>query len=291
MAILFKDLYKAADGLLSGKAAPYTTNSEKSYSIKTKAGDITYSAEATQAGDKVKGKAKVAYKCSGGFTLKKLELNNSGKISFDSTFDKLVDNVRFILKGDVEPFKGSIPTPNFQAGAEYHHEDFKADLIVSSSMKADVSACFKKDAFLAGGSIKLNNEGYTGFNVGGGYSADGTTATLSVDDKLDVLATLHRKHTDDITFAASIQTSKNDADEVNAALEFGGSYIVDADTTVYSKLTAPSPSTKNLRATFHADHQLNANTNLSLTSVLNMDPDDVNNFFGSEFGLALKFGA
>ena len=96
MSIFFKDIGKKAKDLL-GKN--YTTGEKKEFSIKTKTADgITYAAESTITGAKVKGKVKVDFKASDNVKFKTLSLDSSGCFESDVAVSNILDNVVFTLR-------------------------------------------------------------------------------------------------------------------------------------------------------------------------------------------------
>ena len=182
-------------------------------------------------------------------------------------------------------------------GAEYANDDIKANFDVAPFCKntANASICFKHNDLFVGGAVGVNfADGFdvNAYDFGAGYSFDANNvATLHVGKKLStVKLSGHRKHNADIALAATI-TSVISGENFLPAIELGGSLKIDSDTSVFGKVSAPNFGTKDLKASFSLDQTLNANASLSLTSVLDLDPAHPQNFFGSQFGLELKFGA
>merc|ERR1712032_1222345 len=131
----------------------------------------------------------------------------------------------------------------------------------------------------------------SGYDFGVGYSFDVNVAALKVCNKLStVMFSGHRQHSCDVALAATL-TSDLSGDNFFPKVELGGSYKYDSDTSVFGKVSIPNAGTKDVKASFSLDQKLNANASLRLTSVLDLDPEHPQNFFGSEFGVTLKFGA
>lgn len=289
MSIFFKDLGKKAKDLL-GKN--YTTGENREFSIKTKtADDITYAAETTITGADVKGKVKVDFKVDN-VKFKTLSLDSNGCVESDVHVSNVLDNVVFTLSGKSQSLTSHMPTT---FGVEYSHEDFKANFVASPfGSAAGASICYKSnDLFLGGAAGFQAGETFeaSAYEFGVGYAFDDNFATLKVSDKLSKLMfSGHRQHSEDVALAATL-TSNLKGDNFFPKVELGGSFKIDSDTSVFGKVSVPNCGTKDVKASFSLDQKLNANAKLSLTSVLDLDPEHPRNFFGSEFGLSLKFGA
>ena len=181
-------------------------------------------------------------------------------------------------------------------GFEYSQEDFKAKFVTAPLCKnASASVCYKHNDLFVGGSAGIEfKDGLdlTAYDIGVGYSIDAdNVATLNVGDKFSTLKfSGYRQHSEDVALAATLTSSISDGDFF-PAIELGGSLKIDSDTSVFGKVSAPNFGTKDLNASFALDQKLNANTSLSLTSVLDLDPGHPQKFFGSTFGVTLKFGA
>lgn len=290
MSIFFKDLGKKAKDLL-GKN--YTSDGSKKFSIKTKtAGGVTYAAESAINGAKAKGKVKVDFK-NGQVKFKNLSLDSSGCFETDIAVSDVLDNVVFTLRGKSK----SLSSHTGDIGAEYSTQDFKAKIVVAPVCKnnAQASVCFKQDDFFAGASAGVDfGEGFnlSSYDFGVGYSFDSdNSATLHVANQLStVKLSGYRKHSSDINLAGTI-TSSLGGDSFLPGVELGGSLEIDSETEVFGKLSAPNFGTKDLKASFALEQKLNSNAKLSLTSVIDLDPDHPQNFAGATFGLTLKFGA
>lgn len=290
MSILFKNLGKNAKDLLDNKKH-YTTGGNKKFSIETKAaGDIKYSAESTINGAKIDGKFSYDYKAEG--LNEKVSVSTSGCLKSDTTYE-CANNLLLTLSTASK----SLTQHEGDIGAEYSHEDFKAKFVCAPLCKntAKASICFKKDDFYAGGEAGVSlGDGFDidQYDFGLGYSScQQNYAYLHVTNKLStVKLSLFRKHDADTALAGTVTANFGD-ETPSPAIELGGSYKVDRDTSVYGKLTAPKTGTKDLTASFTLDHKLNNNASLSLTSVLDLDPEHAQNFMGSQFGLSLKFGS
>lgn len=290
MSIFFKDIGKKAKDLL-GKN--YTTGEKKEFSIKTKTADgITYAAESTITGAKVKGKVKVDFKASDNVKFKTLSLDSSGSFESDVAVSNILDNVVFTLSGKSK----SLTSPTGDIGVEYSHQDFKAKFGAAPFGKntANASICFKRNDLFVGGSAGFKfGDGFeaSGYDFGVGYSFDDNVAAVKVGNKLSTLTfSGHRQHSDDVALAVTL-TSDLSGDNFIPQAELGGSFKIDSDTSVFGKVSIPNGGTKDVKASFSLDQKLNSNAKLSLTSVLDLDPEHPRNFFGSEFGLSLKFGA
>jgi hypothetical protein len=296
---LFKDLGKKAKDLL-GKG--YETDAKKTVKISTKSSDgVTYSAEGVTSGNTLKGKVGFALKHADGLTIKKLELNNSGVLNTEVTLDKAVDNVQFALNATLQPLNTE-SNDSAEVGVTYTADNFTANLKVSplGNQSASANVLFKQDDFSAGASVTAGMTSgeeasveVSGYDFGLGYSYDNSVATLLLTKQLSQAKLgFFRKHSSDLSFAATVTTDLTQSDAPAApAIEFGGAYIVDADTKIQAKLTAPSASTDNASASFSYAQQLNANAKLTVTSVVHLDYNEPENFFGSDFGVSLAFGA
>lgn len=290
MSILFKNLGKNAKDLLANKKH-YTTGGNKKFSIETKAaGDITYSAESTINGANIDGKFTYDVNFEG--ITEKVSVDTSGCIESEVTYEA-ADNLLLTLSSASK----SLTEHEGDIGAEYSHEDFKAKFVFAPLCKntAEASICFKRDEFYAGGAAGVSfGDGFDidSYDFGLGYSScQQNYVYLNVTDKLSkVKLSLFRKHDADTALAGTVTANFTDEDPT-PAIELGGSYKVDSDTSVYGKLTAPKTGTKELTASFTLDHKLNNNASLSLTSVLDLDPEHAQNFMGSQFGVSLKFGS
>lgn len=290
MSIFFKDIGKKAKDLL-GKN--YNADGSKKFSIKTKTADgVTYAAESSFNGAKAKGKVKASFKTDSA-NFKNLSVDSSGSFESDVAFEKVLDNVIITLGGTSR----SITNHDGSIGVEYANQDIKAKFAVAPFCKntANASICYKVNDLFVGGAVGVNfADGFdlSAYDFGAGYSFDAqNVATLNIGKKLStVKLSGHRQHTADIALAATI-TSVLSGENFLPAIELGGSLKVDSDTTVFGKVSAPNFGTKDLKASFSLDQKLNANASLSLTSVLDLDPGHPQNFFGSQFGLSLKFGA
>lgn len=290
MSILFKNLGKNAKDLLDNKKH-YTTGGKKKFSIETKAaGDVKYSAESTINGAKIDGKFTYDFNYEG--LNEKVSVDTSGCIKSDVKYE-CADNLLLTLSSESR----SLTDHEGDVGAEYSHEDFKAKFVFAPICKntANASFCFKKDEFYAGGAAGVSfGDGFDidSYDFGLGYSScQQNYVYLNVTDKLStVKLSLFRKHDADTALAGTVTANFSD-ETLSPAIELGGSYKVDCDTSVYGKLTAPKTCTKDLTASFTLDHKLNNNASLSLTSVLDLDPEHAQNFMGSQFGLSLKFGS
>jgi len=286
MSIFFKDLGKQAKDLLGKK---YTTNGSKKFSINTKTADgVTYGASANVQGAKVTGKVTADFKVDN--VQEKLTLDSSGSLQSEVNFDNVLDNFLFTLNSkskSLTDHEGSI-------GAEYSHNDFKANFEVASEKNANASICYKHNDFFVGGSAGAEfGDGFdlSAYDFGVGYSFDDNIVTLTSGKKLkSVKFSGHRQHSSDIAVAGTLTFSLS-GDNLFPAIELGDSYKIDSGTSVFGKISVPSFGTKDLTASFALDQKLNANARLSLTSVLDLDPEHPQNFFGSQFGLELKFGA
>ena len=94
MSIFFKDLGKQAKDLLGKK---YTTNGSKKFSINTKTADgVKYGASADVKGAKVSGKVTADFKVDN--LQEKLTLDSSGVLQSEVKFDKILDDVVFMIK-------------------------------------------------------------------------------------------------------------------------------------------------------------------------------------------------
>lgn len=294
MSIFFKDLAKKAKDLLDNKKH-YTTGGNKKFSIKTKtANGTTYSAESTVDGSKAKGKVKCEFKMDCGLTVKSLSLDNSGCFASDLTLDKVLNNVRFTHSNSCGLVNGGANMEG-EVGVEYDNQDFKAKVGLISDSSANASVCFRKDNFFAGGAfgVQFDEFEFNTYDFGLGYSEDQTTTALNCCNQLSTFKLSHyRQQCADLAMAGNLvlNLANKDSDNMTFAIEFGGSYKVDCDTTVYGKLTAPSFSSKDLTGSFSMDQKLNDNASLSLTTVVDLNPR-CQSFFDSQFGLALKLGA
>lgn len=290
MSIFFKDIGKKAKDLL-GKN--YNADGSKKFSIKTKtANGVTYAAESSFNGAKAKGKVKVNFKTDNA-NFKNLSLDSTGSFQSEVAFEKLLDNVVVTMSGTSR----SITSHSGDISAEYANNDIKAKFAVAPFCKntADASICYKYNDLFVGGAVGVNfNDGFdlSSYDFGAGYSFDAkNVATLHVGKKLStVKLSGHRQQCADVALAATI-TSVLSGENALPAIELGGSLKIDSDTSVFGKVSAPNFGTKDLKASFSLDQKLNANASLSLTSVLDLDPGHPQNFFGSQFGLELKFGA
>lgn len=288
MSIFFKDLGKQAKDLLGKK---YTTNGSKKFSINTKTADgVKYGASGNVQGAKVTGKVTADFKVDN--LQEKLTLDSSGVLQSEVKFNKVLDDVVFIINSKSR----SLTEHDGSIGVEYSHQDFKANLDVAPVKKktANASICYKKNDFFVGGSAGAKfGDGFdlSDYDFGVGYSFDNNVVTLKSGGKLsNVKFSGHRQHSSDIAVAGTL-TSALSGDNLFPAIELGGSYKIDGDTSVFGKVTVPNFGTKDLTASFALDQKLNSKASLSLTSVLDLDPEHPQNFFGSQFGLELKFGA
>jgi len=288
MSIFFKDLGKQAKDLLGKK---YTTNGSKKFSINTKTADgVKYGASGNIQGAKVSGKVTADFKVDN--LQEKLTLDSSGVLQSEVKFDKVLDDVVFIINSKSR----SLTEHDGSVGVEYSNQDFKANLNVAPVKKktASASICYKNNDFFLGGSAGAKfGDGFdfSDYDFGVGYSFDNNVVTLKSGDKLSsVKFSGHRQHSSDIAVAGTL-TSSLSGDNLFPAIELGGSYKIDGDTSVFGKVAVPNFGTKDLTASFALDQKLNSNASLSLTSVLDLDPEHPQNFFGSQFGLELKFGA
>lgn len=289
MSIFFKDLGKQAKDLLGKK---YTTNGSKKFSINTKTADgVTYSASGDVQGAKVSGKVTADFKVDN--VQEKLTLDSSGSLQSEVKFSNVLDNILFTLNSKSR----SLTDHDASIGAEYSHNDFKANLNVAPINKktADASICYKHNDFFVGGSAGAKfGDGFvlSAYDFGVGYAFDDNVVTLKSGDQLkSVKFSGHHQHSSDIAVAGTLTSSLKSGDDIFPAIELGGSYKIDSDTSVFGKVSAPGFGTKDLKASFALDQKLNANASLSLTSVLDLDPEHPQDFFGSQFGLELKFGA
>jgi len=250
-----------------------------------------FSASATLKGGSVSGKIATDLKHESGFTVKNIELNNKGTLSTQITLDKAVDNVQFSVNAKIQPLAVSNPKEETKIGATYTHDDFKADLVVSplDPAAADFSACYKYDDIYVGGAAGIAyGEGGVDvkkYDFGIAYSKDNAVAALTVKNKLgNYQFSFYHKHSDSINFAATLGGKCSNADK-NAALEFGGSYKVDGDTTVDSKLSFPNASTDSAKLQFNVGHRLNSSAKLGLSASLPVNLDGA-----GQFGLSLSLG-
>ena len=182
------------------------------------------------------------------------------------------------------------PSEETAISATYSHKDFKAKLAVSpfEQPAADLSVCVQRDNFFFGGAAGLkyvdNNVDISAYDFGVGYKNAGAAAALTVKNKLSKYQfSFFHKHSDVISFAATYDGKISG--ESAADVEFGGSYDVDSDTTVYSKLSFSNGSTASSKFYFNVDHRLNSSAKLGITSVL---PADLNG--APKFGLNLSLG-
>jgi len=292
MSILFKNIAKKANDLLSSRKK-YTTGGAKKFSIgTTTANGTNYNAEATLSGGSVSGSISTDLKHESGFTVKNVELDNEGTLATEITLDKALDNVQFSVNAKIQPLATSNPNEETTIGATYTHDDFQADLVVSplDPAAADFSICFKRDDIFVGGAAGLKYDDKSGsvdlsaYDFGAAYVKDGSAAAFTLKKKLsNYQFSFFHKHSDDISFAATLG-GKTDNKEA-AALEFGGSYKVDNDTVAHAKLSFPNANTASANFSFNVDHQLNSSAKLGLTAVL---PVDLNG--APQFGLNLSLG-
>lgn len=289
MSTLFKNIAGAANGLLADKIA----GGAKNFSITTKTGNgVTYSASANANGADVSGKIGASFSTDSGFSVNQLELDNKGTLSSNITLDKAVDKVQFSINAKIQPLKESNPAEETKIGAVYTANDFKGDLVVSpfDPTSADASLCFARNGLLVGGSAGFKyddcgNFDLSNYEFGAAYSKGSGTGALVVKNKLsDFQFSFHHQHSDAIAFAATIDGSL--AANTGAALAFGGSYNVDADTTAFSKLNVPNDgNSASSNFSFHVAHKLNSQTSLGLTAVLPVDLSGA-----PQLGLSLSFG-
>lgn len=291
MSILFKNIAKPANDLLS--KSKYTTGGAKKFGIKTKTSNGTnFKAEANIVGGSVSGKIGTDLKHESGFTVKKIELDNKGTLTTEITLDKALDNVVFAVNAKIQPLATSNPTELTTIGATFKNDDLQADLIVSpfDPAAANFSLCVKRDDFYFGGAAgvkfddKAGSVDVSAYDFGVAYVKAGGAASFTVKNKLSAYQFgFFHKHSDKISFAATLG-GKVDP-KAGGALEFGGSYEIDAGTTAHSKLSFPNGDSASASFSFNVDHQLNSSAKLGLTSVL---PVELNG--APQFGLNLSLG-
>jgi len=286
MSIFFKDLGKQAKDLLGKK---YTTNGSKKFSVNTKTTDgVGYGASADVQGAKVTGKVTADFRVDN--LQENLTLDSSGVLKNEVKLDKILDDIVFKINSESR----SITEHDGSIGLEYSNQDFKIDLDVALKKTASASICYKSKDFFVGGSAGAKfSDGFdfSDYDFGVGYTFDKNVVTLKSGGKLSsVKLSGHRQHSSDIAVAGTL-TSALSGDNLFPAIELGGSYKIDSDTSLFGKVSVPNFGTKDLTASFALDQKLNSNASLSLTSVLDLDPEHPQNFFGSQFGLELKFGA
>lgn len=288
MSIFFKDIGKKAKDLLGKK---YTTDGSKTFSVETTTSDdVKYAAEGTLTGAKVNGKVSVDFKADR-VHFKKLSVDSSGCFTSEVTLSNVVDNVLFTMSGKSR----SLTDHEGDIGAEYSHKDFKAKFVAAPFCKntADASICYKHNDVFVGGSAGINfNNGFdlSAYNVGVGYTFDQNVVALNFNQKKTLKFSGHRQHSDDIALATTLSSSLSD-DNICPAIEFGGSYKIDSDTSVFCKLSSPRCSgTEGLRGSVALDQKLNDNASFSVTAELDLDPAETpSDFLGGEFGLTFKF--
>jgi hypothetical protein len=289
---LFKDLGKKAKDLL-GKG--YETDGKKTLKLSNTSNGIKYSVEGTTKGNKLTGNVGVSLKRDDGLTIKKLEVSNKGVLTTDVTLDKAVENVQFTLNAILEPLNQQVQNEKTEVGLTYFADKFTANLKVSplANQSASANVLYNQDNVSVGVSVAagIGNEenaelDVTAYDFGLGYNHDNSIATLHLTKKLShAKFSFFRQHSPDLAFAASISTALTPSNEPKApSLEFGGSWGA-----YQAKLTAPSASTENATASFSYKQKLNANADLTLSSVVHLDSNEPQNFFGGEFGMSLAF--
>eukprot|EP00591_Stephanopyxis_turris_P000377 CAMPEP_0195525138 /NCGR_PEP_ID=MMETSP0794_2-20130614/25397_1 /TAXON_ID=515487 /ORGANISM="Stephanopyxis turris, Strain CCMP 815" /LENGTH=292 /DNA_ID=CAMNT_0040655515 /DNA_START=101 /DNA_END=979 /DNA_ORIENTATION=+ len=271
-------------------------DSNNSVKVNTKASNgVGYSASISSKGNgKISGKVGAKFSHSSGFNVKKLEIANNGTLASDVTLTGAVDNVTFNLNVVMQPLALSGAGEKCTVGLDYAHDKAKVTFAVSPLLPtaASISALVQAtDNILVGGSYsgELDDSWvHKSGNVGLGYSSGDSVVTLgscSFFNKFHLNA--FHQHSQDIAFAATVGLDRSNIS--NASVTVGGTYSVDADTTVKAKVSVPKASTDGATAAFGFNQKLNSNVRLTAASTVNLDPQD--DLFGASFALGLEFGS
>lgn len=291
MPVQFKDISKAAKDLL-GKGF----DSANSVKVTTSAADgVTYTAQVNAKGaGKVAGKVGAKFKLSNDINVKKLELANNGTLSATVNLVGLVDNVTFSLDSVLEPLQLSGDREKCEVGIDYTHEKARVNLSISPLLPTSASVGLlvqAHDNFVVGGSYSGQLDDtwtHSSDDVGVGYSKAGNTVTLTTGNFFQKFALAgYHKHSADIALAATVGLDRSSPSSANITV--GGSYQVDADTSVKGKINVPSGSTAGAAVSFGLNQKINSNVRLTAGSKISLDPSD--DLFGASFALGLELGS
>jgi hypothetical protein len=287
----FADLAKKAlDTLNKG----YESNHSAKVTTKASNG-VTYTGSVNSKGNgKLAGKVGAAVKHSSGFNLKKLEIANNGTLASEVALEGAVDKTTFNLNVVMTPLDLSGAGEKCEVGLEYAHEKAQLTLAVSPLLptSAALSVLIKAhENVLIGGSYagQLDDTWtHTSDNVGIGYLNGDSTVTLTSASLFNKFSlTGFHQFNKEIAFAASVDLNR--ANPANAAITIGGSYQVDADTSVKAKINVPNGSTDGATASIGYNQKINANVRLTAASQVRLDPQD--DLFGASFALGVEFGS
>lgn len=228
MIDLSVDFGKASDDVLGSDVFAYDT----SLTVKTKAAGINLKAKVT--GDQAHTIGISKYSPFDGFTIKKLETKDFGKVVAEASLDNVMDGLKFNFNVDATT-GGDIKKTDIKI--DYSTDDFISNTKIGAlNKKISESLAFKyEDLWLgATGNFDLNSSEASGLAVGLYHSAGGNnlSCSLSLDD-LNVHTTYQRAFDADTAIAGEFDYKNNDG--ISATVGFNRK--LDATTTFSAKST------------------------------------------------------
>lgn len=314
----FKDLGGSSDKILGGPGGHEAYVTDKSFTVKTAANNGTkFTFDKTIGNDgKTSATAKAEFKHSSGVNFKKIQIGTDGKVAFEAEVAEAAKNTKIFVKiGTLKSAVNSIKDGKSECGAlgfKFDNKDMAADgsvdilamdaplIKMSFAMKvpgvdgltvgADAAYATSMDTW--GPATPGAKDGMKGLQAKGatkpidiikavaasyaGSDFDVTAVVAPAKKTLDVK--YHQKLSGTTSVGAKVGIFDKGA-VFTPTVTFGGSYALDKDTTVFTKVESSSSSVS--LAFTQA-----INSSVSLTCATSVGVVDMNS---SSFGASLEF--
>jgi voltage-dependent anion channel protein 2 len=276
----YKDINKSSNDLLGDD---YT--SKKSLKVKTKTSNgTTFTTEGSLGGI---AKLSAKFMHSSGIEFKKLSISTDGRVNLDTKLaDTGIDGVSFTVKAEDGKEGSKNPCQKGVVGFSYKMDNFNmdADVDIVNGPVINTSALINYEGFLLGGSVKFNSN-YHG-DKEGDSSVDDYNAALGYKTKdFAVVGQANKKCTKyNVSYFQQVDSNTSATANVShgkdTVVTVGGSYSLDADTTVKAKVDS------NALVSLAYVQQVQPSVKLTCAATVN-----ANNFAADShtFGLGLEF--
>jgi len=290
MPVKYADINKKTKDVLN---KGFDTNNSVKVSTKAPNG-VTYNAQVNGKGSgRIAGKVGAKFNHSSGFNMKKLEIANNGTLTTEVSLTGAVDNTTFNLDVCLQPLDLSGAGEKCEIGLDYAHDKARATLTVSPLLptSAALSLCVQAhDNILIGGSYagQLDETWvHNADNAAISYTSAGSNVALTTSSFFNKFTlSAFRQHSADLAFAASVGLDRSKPS--SASVTVGGTYTIDANTSVRAKVNVPNGTTDGATASFGFNQRLNNSVRLTAGSTVQLDPTD--DLFGASFAMGLEFG-
>jgi len=314
----FKDLGGASDKILGGPGGHEAYKTDKSFVVKTKACNGTkFTFDKTINNDgSTKGSAKTEFKHSSGVNFKKIQIATNGKVNFEAELAEAAKNTKLYVK--IATLKDAVNTAKASEcgalGFKFDNKDVAVDAsvdilandaplikasfaaavpgVVGLSVGADAAYATsldvwgKKNPLAAAGKSGLQFHGPTNpidiiKAVAVSYAgSDFDVTAVTAPAKKTLCLKYHQKLSDSTSVGAKVGVFAADA-KFQPSVTFGGSYALDKDTTVFSKIDSGK---SNVSLAF--TQALNSSVSLTCATAFSASP---NNASSPSFGASLQF--